>query len=222
MLLNSLFRRFQAGLGGPIIAIALLAASGPSAAAESVAECRLIEGDAARLACYDRVLAPEAEKADEKASSVSPATSETPKKASSVASAASQAQEAEPPTAPAAEAARQSAGTSSAAAPAPARETEKPAAAEYESLSDEIGSETLKGSEDRERVSVRGRVVECREQRSGKYVFYFANGQIWQQKDSTRVSWRDCSFEVTITKDFFGYRMTRDGEKRRIRIARIK
>jgi len=37
-----------------------------------------------------------------------------------------------------------------------------------------------------------------------------------------RVPWKECDFEVTIKKDFFGYVMQRSGEKKEIRIARMK
>ena len=88
-------------------------------------------------------------------------------------------------------------------------------------LDDEIGRERL-GPKDGQQVMVRGQVVSCRENLSSKYVFTFANGQVWQQKDNKRVPWKECDFEVTIKKDFFGYVMQRTGEKKEIRIARVK
>jgi len=88
-------------------------------------------------------------------------------------------------------------------------------------LDDEIGRESL-GPKDGEQLMVRGQVVSCRENLSSKYVFTFANGQVWQQKDNKRVPWKECDFEVIIKKDFFGYIMQRPGEKKQIRIARVK
>ena len=88
-------------------------------------------------------------------------------------------------------------------------------------MDDEIGRERL-GPKDGEQMMVRGQVVSCRENLSSKYEFTFSNGQVWQQKDNKRVPWKECDFEVTIRKDFFGYVMQRSGEKKEIRIARVK
>jgi len=86
-------------------------------------------------------------------------------------------------------------------------------------LNDDIGRETL-GPKDGEQLMVRGRIVSCRKDRNSKYVFYFDNGQVWRQKDNKNVTWKECDFEVTISKDIFGYRMIRDGDKKQIRIGR--
>jgi hypothetical protein len=96
--------------------------------------------------------------------------------------------------------------------------------AEPEELSDEIGRETveLKEGEEREILSVRGHLVDCPRGRSSKLAFYFDNGQVWRQTDSKRLSWSECTFDVTITKDFFGYKMTRDDENRTVRIERVE
>ena len=108
-----------------------------------------------------------------------------------------------------------------AAAAAPAAEA--PAAKSPEVLDDTIGIETVKGGEtDKEELLVKGHVSSCREVKYEKYLFYFDNGQIWQQKDDRTVPWRECDFDVTIEKDLFGYKMLPEGEKRSIRIARIK
>jgi len=97
---------------------------------------------------------------------------------------------------------------------------EEPGAAAT-TMNDEIGRERL-GPKDGEQLIVRGQVVSCRENLSSKYEFTFANGQVWQQRDNKRVPWKECDFEVTIKKDFFGYVMQRSGEKKEIRIARMK
>ena len=90
-------------------------------------------------------------------------------------------------------------------------------------LNDEIGRENIKReTEDRGSIAVRGTVIECRQDVHRKYYFHFVNGQVWKQKGNNRLSFGECRFDVTITKDFFGYKMQADGEDRRIRIARIK
>jgi len=75
---------------------------------------------------------------------------------------------------------------------------------------------------DEPEVQIRGRVVSCRKDATRKYLFYFDNGQIWRQKDNTNIRWRDCKFDVTITKDVFGYKMVADNEGRQVRISRLK
>lgn len=94
-------------------------------------------------------------------------------------------------------------------------------AAQPGTLSDEIGRETVEDIE-KEELSVRGRVTKCVEGRSGRYVFYFDNGQVWRQRGSANVRWKECAFDVTISEDPFGYVMYRDGEKRKVRIERVK
>ncbi len=90
-------------------------------------------------------------------------------------------------------------------------------------LDDSIGAESIKDRKgELEDVVINGHVDSCREDRSSKYRFYFDNGQIWLQKDNRRVPWKECDFDVTIEKDFFGYKMLPKGEDRSIRISRIK
>lgn len=93
---------------------------------------------------------------------------------------------------------------------------------EPEALNDQVGRESLEHKDPAEQVKVKGRVVECRTNARGSYFFLFDNGQMWQQKDSKRIVWEDCDFEVTIDKDYFGYGMVRDGDDRRIRISRVR
>ena len=69
---------------------------------------------------------------------------------------------------------------------------------------------------------IRGRVTSCRREADRKYYFYFDNGQVWKQKDNDRLKLDDCDFDVTIEKDFFGYKMQIEGKRNRIRIGRIK
>jgi len=163
--------------------------------AETSQACGSIENDAARLACYDVALGPKQAPAAEGAA---------PDSAQPV---AIQAQE------PSAD------EDAPAAAPDPAAEPEP--VTEPGTLSDEVGSETVKDVKI-ERLSVRGQLTRCQKDQRGRYVFYFDNGQVWQQRGKVYVRWKDCAFGVTITKDFFGYVMVRDGDKHKIRIARIK
>ncbi len=94
--------------------------------------------------------------------------------------------------------------------------------AEPQQLDDDVGREALGRKEGEQELAVQGRVVRCQENKMGTLFFHFDNGQIWEKKGSTRLAWEECSFDVAISKDFFGYKMVRDGEKRYIRIARVK
>lgn len=89
-----------------------------------------------------------------------------------------------------------------------------------------LGAETMRQKdrtgEAAEKIEVSATVTRCGENPDGRYVFYFSNGQVWKQSKDDRVYFRDCNFDVTITKDFFGYKMQQEGEKRRIRIKRLK
>ena len=66
------------------------------------------------------------------------------------------------------------------------------------------------------------RVTKCVKNASKKFVFYFENGQVWKQVSDKRVFFRNCDFNVTITKDYFAYKMLQDEKKRPIRISRLK
>ena len=91
-------------------------------------------------------------------------------------------------------------------------------------LTQEIGEEQLGGDRrpEEEPPIVMGRVTECRQDSNGRWRFVFDNGQVWRQRSEGRRKFRDCDFDVTITRDFFGYKMQIDGEKSWIRIGRIR
>jgi len=180
--------------------------------AKAQQDCRSIEDDALRLACYDRQAKP-------------PKPAEVPQPVETV-EAPPKAEVPEPQAAPASAtpaAEKAPAAAAPAATEAPAT---KPIAKEVPAvtpapLDDEIGKESL-GRENKDELMVQGTVVRCTKDATKKYLFYFDNGQVWKQKDNTNIRWKECAFDVTITKDFFGYRMTPVGETRRVRIARLK
>ena len=132
-------------------------------------------------------------------------------------------QEAPPPEPVAAES---EAAPAPKAAPAPeptveaAAETSVPAS-KTRALDDEVGKESV-STEERDTLAARGRLVKCQKGRSGRYVFWFDNGQIWRQKGNVTPNWKECNFEVTVSKDMFGYTMIRDGDSKKIRIERVE
>ena len=160
-----LAKRFFELLQAKTVGMTLLAVSSASFAAEidtaAILECKLIQDDASRYACYDSIESPQSPSAEvvEAPVAVTPVTKEPP-------------------------------------------------VAEPEELDDAVGRETV--SREEEKLTVRGHVVSCRTDATGKYLFYFGNGQIWRQKDNKRIGWKKCEFDVSISKDFFEYKMLPD------------
>lgn len=89
---------------------------------------------------------------------------------------------------------------------------------------DDLGAETLPPGArgDVEKLMVRAVVTSCRKNSLGKYFFFFDNGHVWKQANDKRLRFATCEFDVTITQDFFGYKMQRVGDTSQIRIARVK
>lgn len=87
---------------------------------------------------------------------------------------------------------------------------------------DDLGLSSLARDDDKAKESFRSKVVACRNGAKGKVFFFLDNGQVWQQSDERRVTFEDCSFAVTITKDLFGYKMQPDSNVRAVRISRVK
>ena len=90
--------------------------------------------------------------------------------------------------------------------------------------SESVRSESVRSEreENAEDVSTQATVTKCLKGSNNRYTFYFADGQVWRQTDGKRLRYDDCAFKVTVTKDFFGYKMQEDGEKSRIRVTRVK
>lgn len=90
--------------------------------------------------------------------------------------------------------------------------------------SDDLGAESVRteSEEVAEALNASATVTKCKKSESNRYFFYFANGQVWRQTDGKRLKYTDCEFDVTITKDFFGYKMEVAGGKSRIRVTRVK
>ena len=93
---------------------------------------------------------------------------------------------------------------------------------DYVPLTDNVGLPSHRRQDASEGPEIRARVVRCRLGGTGKYIFYFENGQVWQQTGTTRQEFEECDFSVTIARDAFGYRMLPDGQSRKIRITRLK
>ncbi len=191
------------------------AAAAESSVEEDLKQCAALQDQAARLACYDGIVArmPDAEPpTPEVTAPVLEQPSEEAVAAEEVSDADSVVADAEQVSKDAVAAVTEEASDEGAAA---AEEAAAAKAANDERLA------TL--GQPGEQVEVQARVVRCtRDSRRRYYYFYFENGQIWKQKSDRRLRYKECDFNVTITKDFFGYRMVPEGETGKIRIARVK
>lgn len=165
-------------------------ASAETSIEEKLQQCRALEDQAVRLACYDEVASrkPDAEPA-------------TPTVVETDTAAEQSSEETDSVTAVAVE-----------VAPTQTVEDERLAT---------LGQEQV-GVKKSEELELQARVVRCEKDGFRRYFFYFENGQVWKQKSDRRLSYKECDFNITITKDVFGYKMLPEGETRRIRIARVK
>jgi hypothetical protein len=90
-------------------------------------------------------------------------------------------------------------------------------------LTDDVGKERIESPNSEDLPVISGTVVECRKSaQSGQYYFTFDNGQVWKQSNYRSASFRNCDFEVEITKNAFGYEMFIPSKDRTLRIARVK
>lgn len=107
---------------------------------------------------------------------------------------------------------------------APAAPEPAPAPAAQAGMPDDLGKASEAKAEKKKKKEApllgAGRVNRCRLSRDDLWHFYFDNGQVWRQSGDARYRFEDCDFDVTITKDFFGYKMKIDGGQT-IRVRRI-
>lgn len=89
-------------------------------------------------------------------------------------------------------------------------------------LTDAVGKENVRRDDSIVNPEYAATVTRCERNPRGRYYFYFANGQVWKQTNSRRLHFRDCNFEVTVSRDIFGYKMSIAGQRKRIRISKIK
>lgn len=93
-----------------------------------------------------------------------------------------------------------------------------------DSALDTLGEEMLPDydREDAQKISVAAHVSSCPRNARKKLMFYFENGHVWKQVDNKRLRYKDCDFDVVISKDGFGYKMQQLGEESKIRISRVR
>lgn len=67
------------------------------------------------------------------------------------------------------------------------------------------------------------RITKCtRGGGNDKYTFYLDDGQVWKQVNHKRMNFEDCDLEVTIHKDFFGFKMQIEGSQKKFRVSRVR
>jgi hypothetical protein len=91
-------------------------------------------------------------------------------------------------------------------------------------LTDDVAKENLRGETTSiDRPEYYSIVTRCEESSQSERLFFFMeNGQVWKQSNSARVSFDVCQFEVTLKKDFFGYKMTIPSKGRTLRVSRVR
>ena len=91
-------------------------------------------------------------------------------------------------------------------------------------LTDDVARERIDGQES-ERPEYAAVVTRCEDaKREHRKFFAMENGQVWKQANTGRMSFRDksCKFDVTLSKDAFGWVMEIPSEKRKIRVKRVR
>lgn len=66
----------------------------------------------------------------------------------------------------------------------------------------------------------RGHVSKCQQAHDKRWFFIFDNDQVWKQVDRKRAYYKNCDFDVSISKDSFGYVMNIEGKDSKIRVRR--
>lgn len=90
---------------------------------------------------------------------------------------------------------------------------------------DEVSSSLLAKQNTRraEPVSATLKVIKCvKRGGNNKYMFYLEDGQVWKQISSKRLNFKNCNFDVSILKDFFGYKMQLQDSKKKFSVSRVR
>ena len=107
---------------------------------------------------------------------------------------------------------------------APAAETAAVlVAATVAPLTDDIGKERVEPKDPDEQPRYASHVTSCTESiKSGQYYFTLDNGQVWKQSNYRRLGFKNCDFDIEISKGTFGYQMYIPSKDRSVRVARVK
>lgn len=82
-------------------------------------------------------------------------------------------------------------------------------------LPDDLGKSTAA-------INYSGLITSCKKSSSGVWYFAFDNGQVWKEVNKRNRRFKECNFNVTITKDAFGYKMRIHDLERSLRVRRSR
>ena len=91
-------------------------------------------------------------------------------------------------------------------------------------LTDDVAKTRVEGQES-ERPEYAAVVTRCEDaKREHRKFFAMENGQVWKQANTGRMSFKDksCKFDVTLSKDAFGWVMEIPSEGRKLRVKRVR
>lgn len=79
------------------------------------------------------------------------------------------------------------------------------------------------GDEAKENAEFSVQLTHCAEtSATRRQIYYFDNGEVWEQSNNDKNKVRDCNTPVTVEKAMFGYKMRVPGQKRSIRIRPVR
>ena len=193
-------------LAASLLASSLVSGADNGDSATAFMKCARIASDAQRLSCYDRLATELIELGVPGPAAPTAAASAPPAK---------QAGTQAPPPAPT--------GTGATA------ETEAPAvisgggAGAIATTEEGFGLEAVKEAQDKDIKSVQSRYVGEFTGWDGDTTFPLENGQVWQQIESGRLSWKATDPMITIKRGFMGsYQLSVEGVNKKVRVKRIK
>ena len=69
-------------------------------------------------------------------------------------------------------------------------------------------------------IKYTGLITSCKQGHYGDWYFIFDNGQVWKEVNKSKLRFKECNFNATITRYAFGYKMQIDGIEKSIRVKR--
>lgn len=87
-------------------------------------------------------------------------------------------------------------------------------------LPDDLGISKIGDDQESTSVKYSGMVQSCKKGHYGDWYFILDNGQVWKDVGDSRLYFKECNFNVTISEDFFGYKMSIESLDKTIPIRR--
>jgi hypothetical protein len=197
-------RKLIAALVAAVAAVAIVEAGAASLSEEQLVACAGITDSAARVACYDREVAPLVREVAERARASSPAApAPTSVPTTAPATVVPSATVAAPTTV---------AAPVTATTPAP-------------SFGQEHLTREQRTAPEKEDITLHARLSSQKPAGAGRFNLYLDNGQVWRHEDQVLGSYLKDGDAITIEKGALGsYKLTRDAGKSRnwIRVTRVR